>query len=602
MKHLQRSADRRLPFGWGWGVLLGLGTVLLFSRALFNGFVQYDDSDYVFENAHVRAGLGLRGLWWALTTFHAANWHPVTWVSHMVDWQLWGGHAAGHHLTSVLLHSINAVVLFGLLVAATGKVRRSVLVAVLFAIHPLRVESVAWVAERKDLLAAFFVLLALWAYVRWTRSQAPFWTVVAAQVLALMSKPTAITLPAMLLLLDAWPLGRWGEGLWARLREKWLLLPAVIGSAVVTVIAQRAGGALQTLGNVPVGLRLANAVVAYARYLWNTVWPVALAVPIPLELGGLPAWKVVGAAGLLAVITAAAVLLRHRWPALLMGWAWFAVVLVPMIGIVQVGAQAVADRYTYLSQIGLWLAVAFVPWAPTRTALGRIALGVGAAWMAGCAALTVRQLGYWRDTRTLFTHTLQIAPDHNLVAQLALGWEAKQEGNLDEASRRFEAAIGISPRFVEAISDLGTVRVAQGRLPEGLALLEQAHQLQPENVITGRDLAVVLARVGRKPEAIEVYRRMYELEPDHPGVANELGVLLGEAGHRAEAANVLARAVEAESASAAVHFNFGVALARIGRFSEAADQFQRTLELSPAFPGAQQALGHAREDAARTGR
>lgn len=581
-----------------WTIALAALSVAIFLRALSNGFIEYDDSEYVYGNPHVRGGLSLQGVRWALSAFYSANWHPLTWLSHMADWQLWGDQAAGHHLTNVLLHAMNAVLLFRFLLLATGAPHRSGIVATLFAVHPLRVESVAWIAERKDLLSAAFMFLGLLLYVRWTRRQTGFGWVVASFTFALASKPSAISFPLLLLMLDAWPLHRWTrETTWARLREKWVLAPLMVASAVLTILAQRSAGAIRSTEYVPVWERLANACVAYVRYLGKTAYPAALAIPYPLDRATLTTMVVAGALGLLLAISLTAVLLRRKWPALAMGWCWFLVVLVPMIGVIQVGAQALADRYTYVSQIGLWIALAFVPWAPSRAALRWAIAGLVSTVLALCA-LTFRQIGYWQDVQTLFSHTLDVAPENNLVPTMAKGEDALRNGRLDEAARWFERALAMAPLYAGAISDLGTVRVKQGRLAEALALLERAHALEPEDVGTGVNLGIALVKAGRFGEAVPLYRQLYAHEPRHPGIAAELGFLLGQTGHRKEALKVLSEAVSIDPGSPHAHFNLGVALARDGQFSQALAEFQRVAELAPDFPGIGQAIQNAREDAA----
>lgn len=581
-----------------WTIALAALSVAIFLRALSNGFIEYDDSEYVYGNPHVRGGLSLQGVRWALSAFYSANWHPLTWLSHMADWQLWGDQAAGHHLTNVLLHAMNAVLLFRFLLLATGAPHRSGIVATLFAVHPLRVESVAWIAERKDLLSAAFMFLGLLLYVRWTRRQTGFGWVVASFTFALASKPSAISFPLLLLMLDAWPLHRWTrETTWARLREKWVLAPLMVASAVLTILAQRSAGAIRSTEYVPVWERLANACVAYVRYLGKTAYPAALAIPYPLDRATLTTMVVAGALGLLLAISLTAVLLRRKWPALAMGWCWFLVVLVPMIGVIQVGAQALADRYTYVSQIGLWIALAFVPWAPSRAALRWAIAGLVSTVLALCA-LTFRQIGYWQDVQTLFSHTLDVAPENNLVPTMAKGEDALRNGRLDEAARWFERALAMAPLYAGAISDLGTVRVKQGRLAEALALLERAHAMEPEDVGTGVNLGIALVKAGRFGEAVPLYRQLYAHEPRHPGIAAELGFLLGQTGHRKEALKVLSEAVSIDPGSPHAHFNLGVALARDGQFSQALAEFQRVAELAPDFPGIGQAIQNAREDAA----
>jgi protein O-mannosyl-transferase len=399
-------------------VSLLLAVALVFGQTVGHEFINYDDQQYVYENPQVEGGLTLRGIAWAFTTSHASNWHPLTWLSHMVDCQLYGLHAGGHHLTNILLHAAAAILLFLVLWRMTGDLWPSAFVAAVFAVHPLRAESVAWVAERKDVLSGLFFLLILWAYVSYARhpfSPIRYLTVVVLFALGLMAKPMLVTLPFLLLLLDYWPLGRIGlpaagGGSFPFPRrvvvEKIPLLALAIASCMATFLVQVK--AVVALDAIPISSRIANALVSYVAYMGNFFYPMGLAVFYPLPASGLPIWKVVGSTLALTGVSVAAQAWRRRFPYLFVGWFWYLGMFVPVIGLVQVGSHSMADRYTYLPQIGLCLAVT---WGVTQIAVSRHYR----RWVCGVASVLAvlvlmgiawRQTSYWRDSETLFTHAL----------------------------------------------------------------------------------------------------------------------------------------------------------------------------------------------------
>lgn len=439
------------------GLLLILATLALYNPVVHHPFVNFDDDRYVTDDAHVWAGLHWNTVKWAFTTFDEANWHPLTWLSHALDCQLFGLNPAGHHYTNVLLHALNVLLLFWVLWRATGATGPSLMVAALFAIHPINVESVAWVAERKNVLSMLFFLLALWAYQGYVRKPgvARYAGVAAAFACGLMAKPMVITLPFVLLLWDYWPLGRIaGSSLGAtennsKASLSWLALEKVpllllsAASAVVTVKAQKAGDAIGSMVQYPLAARLENAIVAYVRYIGKAVWPTRLTPIYPHPGSSVKMWQVSAAAILLLTITGlVATAKRRRY--LLVGWLWFLGTLVPMIGLVQVGTQAMADRYAYLPFVGLFIMLAWgvADWAEEKR--------VSTAWLAGASAVCVltlafvahRQIGYWGDNLTLWSHAVQAEPD-SFIAQDNLGGALLNEGRYDEAMQHFHAAVAI---------------------------------------------------------------------------------------------------------------------------------------------------------------
>ncbi len=450
------TSGRRLPLALG--AALALLTLAAWLPALRNGFVNLDDPYYVTAQPHVLPGITRAGLAWAWTAKVASNWHPLTMLSHMLDCQLFGLDPAGHHATSLLLHLANVLLLFAVLWRMTGAAGRSAAVAALFAVHPTHVESVAWVAERKDVLSALFWLLAMGAWERYARAPSigRYLLVALLMALGLMAKPMVVTLPFALLLLDVWPLGRLQLG-WKRLTiEKIPLLALSAASSLITLRYQQTS--LAPLGVVPWSLRAANALVSYAAYLGKLFLPRHLAVfyPIPLAI---PAWKVAGAALLLTALTALAVWRARREPWLLVGWLWFLGTLVPVIGLVQVGRQAMADRYTYIPSIGLFLAVVWSLAELGKAHRAALAATAGIVILA-LAAITWTQIGYWSDSATLFRHALAATGDDNYLAHIGLGKALMGEKDWDGAAAQFRAVLARYPNLTEARAGLEAVRRA----------------------------------------------------------------------------------------------------------------------------------------------
>jgi len=437
---------------------LALLTLLAWLPTLHNGFVNLDDGFYVTGNPWVLKGLTREGLAWTLTANVANNWHPLTLVSHMLDVQIFGLHAAGHHGTSLALHIANVLLLFAVLRGMTGAPGRSALVAALFAVHPTHVESVAWVAERKDVLSALFWILAMGAWTAWTRrpSTGRYLLVMVLMILGLASKPMVVTLPFALLLLDLWPLDRLQLG-WRRLiLEKLPLLALSAASSLVTLRYQTTS--MVSLDLLPWTFRLSNAAVSYAAYLGKTLFPWHLAVFYPIL--AIPAWKVVGSLALLLAITALAVWKARRFPWLLTGWLWFLGTLVPVIGLVQVGRQAMADRYLYLPSIGLFLALV---WGIAELVKPRrVRIAVAAVAVLLLATGTWMQVRSWRDSVTLYRHALAVT-ENNYVAHVGLAKALVAKRDWDGAAEQFRAAIALRPEFREARLGLEAVLRAAGR-------------------------------------------------------------------------------------------------------------------------------------------
>ncbi len=575
-------------------ILLAAITWIVFGQTLGHQFVNYDDPDYVYENRAIKGGLSLKGIGWAFTHVHASNWHPLTTISHMLDCQLYGLNPRGHHLTNLLLHAAAAILLFQVLRQMTGSLWRSAFVAAVFAIHPLRVQSVAWVAERKDVLSGVFFMLTLGAYVRYvqqSKAQAPVskvWYGLGLGLfgLGLMCKPTLVTVPFVLLLLDYWPLRRFPAvagsrrllGIPARLiTEKipWLGLSAV--SCMATLLAEE-----KTMG-LPVSFaeRVANALVSYASYLWQMVYPRHLAVFYPHPTSGLPPAEVLIALLLLAAISAVVFFWQKRQPWLAVGWLWYLGMLVPMIGMIQVGAQAQADRYTYLSQIGLYL---LLTWTAAercaglrhgRWALGALSMIVIAALM-WCARI---QTAYWRDSQTLWNHTLECTQG-NYIAHNNLGLESLQKGKVDEAIAHLQKAVEIQPRLAEAQTGVGYALLKKGEAKEAGSHFQRALELQPRSAEAQAGLANALCKQGQIDEAVARWHKALEINPDYAEAHANLGDALSQQGRGSEAIIQYQELVTLEPGDAHAQFSLGRALEAAGRIREAIAHYRAALKIN----------------------
>lgn len=584
-------------------LLLAVVTLALYNPVNRHPFVNYDDDRYVTDNRHVRQGLTADTLVWALSSTEVANWHPLTWMSHALDYSLFHLNPAGHHFTSVLLHAVNVILLFLLFMWATGRTGPSLFVAALFAAHPMNVESVAWIAERKNVLCTLFFLLALWAYGWYARR--PNWkryTAVAALfVAALAAKAMVITLPFVLLFLDYWPLNRVatpdGESdampvfSWPRLAlEKLPLLfvSAVVG--VVTMQAQQAAGAVRSTTQFSFGVRLADAIYAYAMYLWKMIWPARLAPLYPHPGDSLAPWQVAAAALILIAITAFVLRLRHlRY--LLVGWFWFLGILVPVIGLVQIGDAAMADRYAYIPLIGIFVMIAFglAGWAEQRK-LGLWPVIPALVVILALVLTTHRQIGYWQSSYDLWSHALAVT-DNNFIAEDNLGGALILEGKEEEAHPHFEAAARINPRDPMSRSNLGTYFQTHNQIREGVAEYQAAISLTSDPGLLAQtyvNLGAAQRTLGEDEAARQDFEQSLRLNPKQFNAWLGLGLLAEKQGNLQEAVSDLSRSVELHP-SAQGYFELGRALALAGRIPEALDAYQQALNLSPDLTEAQQA-------------
>jgi tetratricopeptide (TPR) repeat protein len=546
-------------------------------------FVNFDDPEYVRDNPHVRAGLTSGSLAWAFTSTESANWFPVTRLSHILDAQFFGMRAGPQHLSSVLFHALAALVLFAFLSRATRAPWPSALVALLFAVHPSHVESVAWVAERKDVLCALFWFLALWAYVRYAERPGAgrYLLVLLPFCLGLMSKPMIVTLPLVLLLLDVWPLGRRPA-----LREKVPFFALAFAAAVATYLVQRGSGAVEALAAFPFGLRVENALVSYVVYAAKMFWPTRLAVfyPYPTRI---PLWQ----AGLAAVALAGISILvlrsvRSR-PYLAAGWLWYLVTLAPVIGVVQVGAQARADRYLYVPMVGLAIMLAWgaADWLRRAPRLRPAVAVVAAAACLLSAALATAQVQHWRNSQALFEHALAIT-DGNYLAHHNLGVAlAEMPGQLPEAIAHYRAALAIQPDSARAHTDLGSALAKlPGRLPEAIAEYRAALRISPGSAIPHNNLGNALASVpGRLPEAIAEFQAALGIDPEYAEAHNNLGFALGQTpGRLPEAMREYREALRLRPDYPEAHANLAAALAESAEsLPEAVAEYQAALRGQP---------------------
>jgi len=597
----QRGCVPRWP--WALAPLLLL-TLAAFSPALTAGFINVDDPQYVLDNPMVNRGLSAASLRWALSAFHFGTWQPLSWLSHQLDSSLFGLQPRGHHLTSLLLHAANAGLLLIVLRRMTGLLWPSLAVAALFALHPLRVESVAWVAERKDVLAGLFWMLAMAAYLRYVRRPGAGRYVAVALVFALglAAKPMLVTLPAILLLCDYWPLGRLRlpagghrvpRGSYAPgtlLLEKLPLLFLSLLSSAVTVKAQQAAGAVSTIEAIPPAMRVANAALSTVWYLFKAAWPADLAFFYPYQAVYLPGWRSLAAIAFIALTTLGTFAAVRR-PYLVVGWLWYLVALLPVTGLVQIGAHSRAARFTYLPLIGVTL---LVVWAARDLAskvppVARILHAATLPIVLALAAATYVETGHWRDSITLHRRSLTVTGS-NERALLNLGKALLMEGKSGEAEALFREALRLRPDSAEAMGNLASVLVGGGRRDEALALDREALRLNPALHWVHNNLGNLLQSLGRFEEAVESYRSALRLAPGYAAGHANLGLALARMGRDDEAAGHLAEALRLNPWHADAHYNLAVIYDRRGRRGEALEHYEQAIRLRPDHEAARRGL------------
>jgi tetratricopeptide (TPR) repeat protein len=607
--------------------LLLLAVVLVFGQTVRYGFVNYDDDRAVYRNPQVTRGLSAQGMVWAFTHRHFGNWIPLTSLSHMLDCRLYGLNAGGHHLTNMLLHAATVVLLFLVLRHMTGHVWLSALVTALFAVHPLRVESVAWVTERKDVLSGLFFVLTLGAYARYVQhpfSIVRYLPIMIFFAMGLMAKPMLVTLPALLLLLDYWPLRRLegDPGLDTTVphcKDEDLLGGASVGTSGLQSVPKRfsfpwrigieklpllllvgvsclatltQGEALAANERYPLWWRIGNALISYVTYLSQSLCPMDLAVLYPRLGLALPFGRIFAAFLVLAAITATTWVWRRRQPYLLVGWLWYLGMLVPVIGIVQIGSQAVADRFTYLPQIGLWIALVWGAAEVCRSSPSR-------RWMCGGASALVlailmgcawRQASFWHDSETLWTHTLACT-SRNSGAHFIFATGLAREGRIDEALKHYRKAMDIQPDDPLPPCNIADILANQGRIDEAVAWYQKALKIQPDCVMAHNNLGELLARQGRLDEAAEHYRQVLKIQPDYAAAYCNLGNVWMARGQLEKAEAKYRKALEIEPDYAMARSNLGNIFARQGRLDEALTHYYKALEIQPTLAMAHNNLG-----------
>jgi protein O-mannosyl-transferase len=601
---------------WLMAGSLVLLTIVLYWPATSHDFVSYDDRSYVTANPHVQRGLSWAALKWACVSSVSCNWHPVTVLSHMLDCQLFGLKPWGHHLINVLLHALNAGLVFALLRQMTGATWRSLLVAALFAVHPLHVESVAWVAERKDLLSGLFGLLTLICYTCYARkrlaverggtqaletpgavSRRPILYYALALfcfALGLMSKPMLVTWPFVLLLLDYWPLERFSRRSgWRLLTEKipFFILAAAV--SIVTLVMQKQGGAVRAIQDFPLGVRCGNALNSYCGYIGKLLWPTGLAVYYP-HPGHWPLGRLLLAGGFILAISARLFVRRRRSPFLLMGWLWYCGTLVPVIGLVQVGGQAMADRYTYLPSLGLLILAVWGAYELTRHWRHQAAaLSVAAAaTIVLCLAVTRLQLSYWRDSETLFRHALKVT-ENNCLAHNSLGTILNAKGQVDEAISEHREALRLKPDYALAHLNLGAALAKKGQADAAISEFQEALRLKPDSAEAHFNLGLILAQRGQTDEAISQFQEAVRLNPDYADAYYNLGNELARKGHTDTAIHEYHAVTRLQPDDAEAHYNLGRALAGKAQVNEAIAEYKAAIRLKPGDPDVHYNLGNA---------
>jgi len=582
-------------------------------------FVNFDDPIYITRNSAIQNGVTWQGILWAFSTFHAANWHPLTWLSHMIDFSLYQFRAGGHHWTSLQIHLLNTLLLFLVLRRMTGASKCSALVAMLFAIHPLHVESVAWISERKDVLSGFFWILTMGCYTYYVERPTVFRYSLVILFLAfgLMSKPMVVTLPIVLLLIDVWPLRRHGnpttvfDPFFLRFRSfkgKWFICLAVeklpmilliLASCVVTLIAQEKAGAVVSIESIELGDRVANAIASYGAYIRKMLWPNDLAISYPFR-EDLLSWKTGLILVALAGISVGAIIRAHSSPFLLVGWLWFLGTLVPVIGIVQVGSQAMADRYTYIPLIGLFMGIAWAGRSVTDRH-PRVKKIVIITILVFCVIMAVgarTQVEAWRNSVTLYEHALGVAPENPIVLN-NLGVVYLDAGVPDRAAPLFKRAIDIAPHYQDPWINLGVVALRNEDLVEAKRCMIEAYKINPQNANLRLSMGILLIKKGDQGAAEREFRQVLAIDSHNETANHRLGILLFLQGRLDESQKFLQAALRVSPLNAEIYNDIGLVLKQKGNIEEAVMMFQKALYLDPGNPDFERNIRSVRVDDSR---
>ncbi|MDF1591307.1 MAG: tetratricopeptide repeat protein [Desulfobacterales bacterium] len=577
-------------------LFLIMATLAVYGQVRHFDFINFDDPLYLSENPHVKKGLSCRSIIWAFTTIHAANWHPLTWLSHMLDVHFYGMNPGPHHLTNLQFHIANTLLVFFVFRLMTGALWRSAVIAVLFALHPLHVESVAWVAERKDVLSTFFWMLTLLLYTWHVRRPATpkYLAVILCFSLGLMSKPMLVTVPVIFLLLDCWPLGRFQDGPRvddknARPGKTFLFLvcekiPFFILSAasgVVAILAQQKGGSLSALYVIPISARIANALVSYVAYIGKMIWPSKLAVIYPYS-HNLPLWQITAAGLIIISISLMVFKVRWRQPFFIFGWLWYLITLIPVIGLVQVGFQSMADRYTYVPIIGLFIMIVWgIPDKFFQQCFSKAGLATaGSVLLFTLIVATWGQIRYWENSITLFQHALRVT-DRNYFAYNNLGVALDNQGKTEAAIQNFIKALQINPDFAHAHFNLGNALAKQGKSEEAIRHYSKVLQLDPGHVDVRNNLGNIMSGMGKFAEAAVYYAQALRLDPSFSQAHNNLGVVLSKQERTEEAIKHYLKALQLDSEYTEAYYNLGNTLSARGRFDEAIHYYSKVVHLAP---------------------
>ena len=582
-----------------------VGTLVVFWQVRNHEFINFDDREYVTNNPQVKTGLTLRGVIWAFTTSHASNWHPLTWLSHMLDCTLYGLNPGGHHMTNLLFHIASSLLLFLVLRRMTGAIWESSFVAGLFALHPLHVGSVAWVAERKDVLSTFFWVLTMWAYVYYSRRPGlnRYLLVLLCFVFGLLSKPMLVTLPFVMLLLDYWPLGRFqfgpsmgdldssthvsldrshqGLSVVRLVLEKIPLFVLSGVSSLLTFLVQQRGGTVGSLEAIPLESRIGNALISYVQYIGKMVWPHRLAVFYPYP-ENLPIWQVVGAGLLLVALSILVIRSARRQPYLAVGWLWYLGTLVPVIGLVQVGMQAMADRYTYVPLVGLFIMIAWgvrdlsEGWRHRRTVFA-ISAGVLFSVLMVMTWIEVRR---WENSMTLFSRTLEVTSKNSLI-HYNLGVVLLRQGRNTEAITQLNESLQIAPNRADVHNNLGVALARQGKIEEAVTHYAEALQIKPDYADAHNNLGGALVRQGKIKEAMVHYAEVLRINPDQAEAHGNIGNCLAEQGKMEEAIAHYKKALQIKPGFSEVHFSLGMAYWMMGNRDSALEEYRILKTIHP---------------------
>jgi len=603
-------------------VVLAISTLAIYCEVRKCEFVNYDDEEYVSKNEYVGAGLTADSIRWAFTSTDFSNWHPLTWLSHMLDSELFGLNGGMHHVISLIFHIANALLLFAVLKQMAGALWPSAFVAAAFALHPLHVESVAWVSERKDVLSTFFWILTMGSYHIYVRRAGARWYLLTLAVFAtgLMAKPMLVTLPFVLLLLDYWPLGRFANSKFSRRRifgrlvlEKVPFFALSVVSSAITFFVQQGGGAVNRIETIGPLYRIANAFISYMTYIVKMIWPSGLAVFYPHRFAAVPIWQALVSTLLLLTISVCVIYLARKKKYLLTGWLWYLGTLVPVIGLVQVGSQAMADRYSYVPLMGLFIMIGWGfadlsrKWRHKKIIVGVSAAAVLAA-LAVCTRLQVR---HWHDSISLYEHAIEVTDD-NFVAYAGLGAALCDENRLDEGIRNLTRALQIMPKHHNAYCNMALAMSRKGKFSEAVECYRQALRIEPDNLETRNSLARAIeekqeyeqamdfferansfANQDKIDEAVEYYKKAVELKPNFIIAQGRLGLLLAQQGRIEEAIDRFRVVLSERPDDYEMHFNVGVLLERQDKIDEAISKYRQALEINPDYAKARVRLEEA---------